>query len=71
MHFDLPRLAAHLAILDILLVGATSGIQRNTADFAAIGTTHIGRHLGGAVTQRELRIQIVVQHLSMIHDSAR
>jgi hypothetical protein len=71
VHFDLPRLATHLAILDILLVGATSGVQRNAADLATIGTAHLSRHFGGAVAQRELGIQIVVQHLPMIHDSAR
>jgi hypothetical protein len=71
VHFDLPRLATHLAILYILLMSAASGIQRNTADFATIGTAHLSRHFGGAVSQRELGIQIVVQHLLMIHDSAR
>jgi hypothetical protein len=67
--FDLPGLAAHLAILYILLMCAASGIQRNDAGFSTVGTAHFGRNFGGAVAQRELRIQIVVPENHRINDN--
>jgi hypothetical protein len=50
----------------------TSRVEPDLTQLPAIGTTNLRRQIGGAVTQRELRIQIVVgnNHLSMIHDLA-
>jgi hypothetical protein len=55
-----PWSAADLAILDILLLAPTAGIQCDLVDFAAVRAVYRGAGLDGAVAERELLIQIIV-----------
>jgi hypothetical protein len=52
--------AAHLTILDVLLLGTTSWVQRNLVNFPAIGTVDLGFGFRGAVAKRELLIQTII-----------
>jgi len=55
-----PRAAADLAVLDILLIAAASRIQRDLVDFSTIGAANGSPSFGGAVSEGELLIQIIV-----------
>src|SRR4051812_33054648 len=61
---DLPGLATHRTVLDILLVGSAARIDPNLHAFTAIGTAHLSIEVGGAITQGEFLIQVV---LSVAH----
>jgi hypothetical protein len=63
----LPGPTADLAVFDILLFTATSRIQTNLVDFAAIGTAYRRVGLGSAVAQRKFLIQSIVSkaHLGL------
>jgi hypothetical protein len=56
----LPGPTADLAVFDILLFTATSRIQTDLVDFAAIRTAYRRVGLGSAVSQRESLIQSIV-----------
>jgi len=71
----LPRLAAHLAILDVLLVLSAAWVYRNHYRFTAVRTLHRRFHISGAVAKRklaielgfQLRIDLVVLVVSELH----
>ena len=56
----MPGPTANLAVFDILLFTATSRIQTDLIDFAAIRTVYRRVGLGSAVSQREFLIQSIV-----------
>jgi hypothetical protein len=56
----LPGPTADLAVFDILLFTATSRIQTDLVDFAAIRTVHRRVGLGSAISQRKFLIQPIV-----------
>jgi hypothetical protein len=60
MHVDGIGPAAHLTILDILLLRTTSWVQGYLVDFPTIGTADLGFSLRGAVAKGELVIQTII-----------
>jgi hypothetical protein len=60
MHVDGIGPAAHLTILDILLLRTTSWIQGYLVDFPAIGTADLGFGFRGAVAKGKLVIQTII-----------
>src|SRR3954454_7999207 len=61
---DLPGPATHRTILDILLVGSATRIEPDLHTLPAVGAAPLGVEVGGAVTQGEFLIQVV---LSVAH----
>jgi len=54
LHEDSPRLATHLAILNVVLALAAARIQRDQNVRSAVRAVHVGRGVGGAVTEGEV-----------------
>ena len=57
---DQPGLAAHLAILDVLLQWSAARIDRDLHSLVAIRTVDGRRGFRGTITEREVSIQIFV-----------
>src|SRR5262245_10989508 len=68
-HVDSPRLTAHLTILDVLLPRAASWIERHGVGFSAVRAHHGAIGVRGAVTERELLVEIVVLKIDHVPES--
>ena len=64
VHAYLPWVAAHRAILNIILGVAPAGIDGDRDAFAAIRTDYVGRAIRRAIAQWELLvdIEIIIVH---------
>ena len=56
---DAPRLAAYLAVFDVLLHRSAAGIEGDLNRFIAIRAINGGRCLSGPVSQGKLRFHLV------------
>ena len=57
-HGHAPRLAAHLAVLDVVLRPAAAGIERDVHRLAAVRAVHGRRGVRGAVAAREIGVDV-------------
>src|SRR5688572_13659871 len=69
-HLYLPRIAAHLAVLDVFLHRSTAGIDSDRDSLAAVRTDDIGRRVRRAVSERKVGIDIRVVALPVIPHEA-
>src|SRR5882724_1002800 len=56
-HGDLPRPAADLAVLDVLLLGPAAGIEGDLDGLAAIGAGDLGGGVGRAIAEGEFLVE--------------
>jgi hypothetical protein len=61
VHFDLPWLAAYLAILYVALPRAAARVEGDVYHFAAIGTLHDSFGVGRVVVRRVVVRRVVVR----------
>src|SRR5580765_8223693 len=54
-----PRLAAHLAVLNVLLRGAAPRVDANLVLFSAVWAHDMGHRIGGPVAEREVFDRVV------------
>src|SRR5512143_1881982 len=60
MYGNSPRLAAHLAVFDVVLLRAAAGVESDHIGLAAIRTgDHAGRG-GGAVAERKVSVEVEI-----------
>jgi hypothetical protein len=57
MHREVPRLAADLAVLHVVLLFSAARIECNGAHLPAIGAGDIRLEVGNAVAERELLVE--------------
>src|SRR3712207_1322050 len=55
---DAPRLAAHRAVLDVRLVRAAPGVERDLVLLAAVWADHDAGEVRRAVAEREVSVEI-------------
>src|SRR5215467_2345177 len=60
-----PRLAAHLAVLDVVLVLPAARIDADRDGLAAIRARHLAFGVGSAVTERKVSLEIEVIRLGI------
>src|SRR5678809_503317 len=58
MYGDAPGLAAHLAVLDVVLRVAAAGVEADRVGLAAVGTRHDAARVGRSVAEWELPVEI-------------
>ena len=58
LHVHQPRLAAHLAVLHVLLILPAAGVERDLVRFAAVGTIHDGFRFGSSIAKREFLVDL-------------
>ena len=62
LHRHVPGIAAHLAILDVTLNAAASGIETNLHSFTAVRTGYVRRCVRCSVAQREFVVEVIEIH---------
>src|SRR4051812_33968747 len=58
LHVHQDRTAADVAILDVLLLAATSGVERDFVRFATVRAIDVCLRLGGTIAKGEVGIEI-------------
>lgn len=63
-HTDLPRIAAHFAILDVFLIRPTARVDENRDLLGAVGADDVRVVLPSSIAKRELvvEVEVIIAH---------
>jgi len=70
-HAHLPRIAAHLAILDVLLIAPATRVDTDGDDLTAVRTVYFRRCLGSSIAGRKFIVEIAAIHFERLFAERR